>query len=301
MVSVQSLVERYCKIERHWFQTLHLWEQWVLTLEPGERIEQLTHRIIEHRLQVQGFYAEVAFMLLGLKPAVLFWFGVDTAEELDEHLPATLWTDPVWLTLDKERRDHATRNSAADSHELRRTVGVKQLLLEKYMTQVCRVVLGDLCELTTNCNEMEGSRVLPSPPRLVLISLPHRLRSPEMDLQYTYICYNRDHPVAQSIMPRLLNPTQITVEEKTLQRLLDYPGTLPTSPDQYPQMIHVEYLVSEQPFASPPNDDDTSQEPRYLCLTSYIALRSEISAVRAHFLKYRQATQRIGLDLRLCI
>ncbi|KAJ1967253.1 hypothetical protein IWQ62_001972 [Dispira parvispora] len=282
MASVQSLVERYRDVERHWFQTLHSSEQQALTLEPGERIEQLTPETIEYRLQNLGFYAEVAFMLLGLKPAVLFWFGADTVEGLDVSCPST-------------------RNIQAGSHEPGQTTRVKQHLLEKYVTQVCRVVLGNLCESTTNGGETKDSTLSPPPPRLALVSLPHRLCSPEMDLQSTYICYNRDHPVAQSIMPELLNPAQTTIEEKTLQRLLDYPGTLPTSPDQYPQMIYVEYLVPEQPLAPSSHDTGTPREPRYLCSMSYIAQRSEIPAVRAHFLEYRQAIQQIGLDLRLCI
>ncbi|KAJ1969725.1 hypothetical protein H4R35_006060 [Dimargaris xerosporica] len=270
LTTVTETVQAYKDREVNWFRGLAPMQRTVLVAESGENPADLDTTVVAYRLHDLPHYGEVAFLLLGLKPCVLYSFGPSTAAQHDERHPNLTESAPATAT--------------------------KASLLADYIAQVVEPSL----RAWILPSEAAGTHS-PSP-CLAFAPICHSLRSPEMTLVGSFVCYSVRHPLAASIDNYLLNPAQTMVSEALLQQILDYPGTLPTSPTEHPRAREVCYGVFEPHLLTPETAPvDLTALPKFRALFSYCALAEQIPEVRHHFARYCAAGRQVGLDLRLVL
>ncbi|KAJ1994879.1 hypothetical protein H4R33_000113 [Dimargaris cristalligena] len=294
--SVVPAFKDYRQREWTWLDTLSNDFATYLATEPGEPLGSLAPADIRHRLRDVLYYGEVWALLRGLKPCVLFWFGRD--DDIRWPSPRTAGSVTSLVTVDWLADHPHYSQSGAQSR-----TWVKQVVLDDFIQRVVRPALGPLLvpypqnePFTASGDKTpRGLTGGTNPPlvRLGLTQILHPLTSPEMELQFTYICYNLGGPMVPLIERALLDPQNSTVSEAILQTVLDYPGSLPTSATQYPLVMEVSYCVMETRLGS------ATPKPR--CLLSYCALQTQMTEIRDHFYRYRQIFQEIGLDVRLLL
>ncbi|KAJ1979753.1 hypothetical protein H4R34_002706 [Dimargaris verticillata] len=270
LTKVAETVQAYKDREVNWFRGLAPMQRAVLVAESSELPANLGATAVAYRLHDLPHYGEVAFMLLGLKPCVLYSFGSDIASPPNEPPP-----------------------SQAENTLMATT---KASLLADYITQVVKPSL----HAWMSPPAIPGAHS-PSP-HLALAPIRHWLRSPEMDLVGSFVCYNVSHPLVALIDSHLLNPAQTMISEVVLQQVLDYPGTLPATASECACVCEVCYGVFEPHLLTPESTSaDLATLPKFRALFSYCALAEQLPQVRHHFARYCAAGRQAGLDLRLVL
>ncbi|KAI8880377.1 hypothetical protein K501DRAFT_255089 [Backusella circina FSU 941] len=117
------------------------------------------------------------------------------------------------------------------------------------------------------------------------LRLLQNIRSPEADLHGCLLLYNQ----ANSALVENMFQSSGIVSESDMARLLDYPGHLPSSPEEIQTMKLVLY------FHLRPNKS-------LLAVTSFAIQESEKQATQSHFERYKRVCQdRLGIELKLLV
>ncbi|KAJ1731661.1 hypothetical protein LPJ61_002426 [Coemansia biformis] len=130
--------------------------------------------------------------------------------------------------------------------------------------------------------------------RLVCARIDGELASPEVaSWTGAYVVYDETWPESDAwARDNLLNPAKTTVSEAELARGLDYPGSIPQTPEDMRAVVPVSYLGRIK------SESGEWMSDRWECLTSYAVLQHELPQTALHRMRY-QAIRMFGIEIQV--
>ncbi|KAJ2081315.1 hypothetical protein H4R24_002434 [Coemansia sp. RSA 988] len=157
---------------------------------------------------------------------------------------------------------------------------------------IARAIIPTLRDLNTlGALDIVGGNCTESPdvcfPRrfcLTCSRIDGQLASPEVS-SWTgaYVLYDETWP--ESVIwakEHLLDPARTTVSEDELARGLDYPGSIPKTPEDMRSIIPVSYLGRMK------CENGEWMSDRWECLTSFVVLERELPQIAIHRIRYQE-------------
>ncbi|KAJ2806254.1 hypothetical protein H4R20_001755 [Coemansia guatemalensis] len=193
-------------------------------------------------LSEQLHYGELAFMLLHLKPCAIIDYQGDRSQ----------------------LRDYIARAIAPTLRDLN-TLGTQEISGGE------------------NCAESPDA-CYPRRFRLACSRIDGQLASPEVS-SWTgaYVLYDEAWPESVAWAKKhLLDPAKTTVSEDELAHGLDYPGSIPKSPEDMRSIVPVSYLGRMK------SENGEWMSDRWECLTSFIVLERELPQIAIHRIRYQE-------------
>ncbi|KAI9471687.1 hypothetical protein LPJ78_000618 [Coemansia sp. RSA 989] len=170
--------------------------------------------------------------------------------------------------------------------------------LENYIGQVIAPSLRDLnavgaLSLPRNCTGSTGA-CYPRPFNLVCARISGALKSPQVD-SWTgaYVVYDEKwNESADWVKDHLLNSNKTFIAEDELAKGLDYPGSIPKTPEDMHSIVPVSYLGRMK------SESGEWLSDRWECLTSFVVLQKELPQTALHRIRY-QAVKMFGIEMQV--
>ncbi|KAI9293716.1 hypothetical protein K502DRAFT_283063, partial [Neoconidiobolus thromboides FSU 785] len=103
-----------------------------------------------------------------------------------------------------------------------------------------------------------------------IIKIKDNIKSVEINLSGCYLIVNTRHELYHLVKEYFEENKTETIQENILAKILDYPGSLPSSAEEYSNMIRVGYI---------------EKSTRYW-LTTYAGQKQQLNDIKNHFLIY---------------
>ncbi|KAJ2846444.1 hypothetical protein IWW36_004349 [Coemansia brasiliensis] len=203
-------------------------------------------------LNEQLHYGEIAFLLLRLKPCTIIDFAGDRKQ------------------------------------------------LENYIGQVITPTLRELNSVGAlnlcnprNCAESTGA-CYPRSFNLACTKITGSLKSPQVDSWTgSYVVYDdKWNESVDWVKDNLLNSNKSFITEDELARGLDYPGSIPKTPEDMRCIVPVSYLGRMK------SESGEWLSDRWECLTSFVVLQKELPQTALHRIRY-QAIKMFDIEMQV--